>query len=408
VINSKPIPLHPIQTIIKKSKLERKLKIMTINQIKRENNQIHLEVILCARDFEQYFVYCEDCGELILKEKAIELDDEYYCNSCVITCDCCGSIHPRRSAYTPEDSDCYYCRRCYENDTYLCQDCGRRYRYSDSITEVDGEYYCYNCIDNHRSPIDSYHTFKSYGDINFYGDEKRSAVPYMGLELEVDTDCQINRTTVINKFKDDFGDFMHYEEDGSLHYGWENISQPASLSYHLGMMNTYEGMFEILKDDGLRSHDTSTCGLHIHIDRKFFGDKEDSSIAKCLYLFEKFRSELMVFSRRTETQANDWARSRKYSGGNKGWIKKAVKDSKFFPDHSSRYYAVNLTNSETIEIRIWKGTLNIETFSATLRFTDRIARLCKTVSASELAKMTFADLLGSDKVILSYWNRINN
>jgi AraC-like DNA-binding protein len=83
VINSKPIPLHPIQTIIKKSKLERKLKIMTINQIKRENNRIHLEVILCARDFEQYFVYCEDCGELIFKEKAIELDGEYYCNSCV-------------------------------------------------------------------------------------------------------------------------------------------------------------------------------------------------------------------------------------------------------------------------------------------------------------------------------------
>ncbi len=381
---------------------------MTINQIKRENQNIHLEVILCARDFDSFFVYCEDCGEIVLKEKAIEIDGEYFCSSCIDYCDNCGSAVPRRYSHTVEDSDYIYCSRCYEAECYVCADCGRHYRYSDSVTAIDGCYYCEHCVEEHRSPIETYHTFKEYGNIKFYGTENRSQTPYMGFELEVDTDCQIDRTAVINRFKDDFGDFLHYEEDGSLRYGWENISQPASLSYHLEMMDKYKNMFEILKNEDIRSHDTNTCGLHMHIDRKYFGDKEDSSVAKMLYLFEKFHSELLSFSRRTESQADDWARSRKYMSSSKGWIKKAVKDSKGYQDHSMRYFAVNLTNDETIEIRLWRGTLNSETFEATLKFTARIAELCKNTSAVELAKMTFDELLGSDEVILSYWNRINN
>ena len=70
-----------------------------------------------------------------------------------------------------------------------------------------------------------------------------------------------------------------------------------------------------------------------------------------------------------------------------------------------RYYAVNLTNSETVEIRLWKGTLNPETFEATLRFTARLAEICKIITAVELSKMSFEDLLGNNPVIRSYWER---
>ena len=165
-------------------------------------------------------------------------------------------------------------------------------------------------------------------------------------------------------------------------------------------------MFDTLSVYGLKSHDTNTCGFHIHIDRRFFGKSEDTAIAKLLYIFEKFRPELMTFSRRTEEQAGSWAQKRKYDGGNKLWIKKAVKDSKHYCDHSERYYAVNLTNAQTVEIRLWKGTLNPETFEATLRFTVRLSELCKSVSATKLAKMSFEDLLGDNAVICSYWNRV--
>ena len=124
-----------------------------------------------------------------------------------------------------------------------------------------------------------------------------------------------------------------------------------------------------------------------------------------LYIFEKYRPELMLFSRRTKQESESWARSRKSEISNKAWIKKAVKDSKGYQEHGARYYAVNLTNSETVEIRLWKGTLNPETFEATLRFTARLAEICKNTTAAELSKMSFEDLLGSNGVIRSYWER---
>ena len=68
-------------------------------------------------------------------------------------------------------------------------------------------------------------------------------------------------------------------------------------------------------------------------------------------------------------------------------------------------YENSLTNSETVEIRLWKGTLNPETFEATLRFTAKLAEMCKNTTAVELSKMTFDDLLGNNPVIRSYWER---
>ena len=170
-------------------------------------------------------------------------------------------------------------------------------------------------------------------------------------------------------------------------------------------MKKYREMFTLLLDNDLRSHDTDTCGFHIHIDREYFENRQDSEAAKLLYIFEKYRPELMLFSRRTKQESESWARSRKSETSNKAWIKKAVKDSKGYQEHSARYYAVNLTNSETVEIRLWKGTLNPETFEATLRFTARLAEICKNTTAAELSKMSFEDLLGSNEVVRSYWER---
>lgn len=250
---------------------------------------------------------------------------------------------------------------------------------------------------------------KNYGDIKFLGTEKRTVAPYMGIELEIDSHSFFDREYVAEELQGCFGEFFTYENDGSLNNGFEMISQPASLSYHLEMMPQYRKAFRFLSDCGISSHDVGTCGLHIHIDRTYFGRKEDSATAKLLYLFEKFKPELIKFSRRTETQTADWCRFRKQNySKSAGWIKKAVQESKAISCYQYRYFAINLTNENTIEIRLNRGTLNPQTLEATLKFTARLAEICKTVRSTELAKMTFEDLLGSDEVILLYWNRINN
>lgn len=205
---------------------------MNINKIKNENGVINLNITLNESDFENHFITCESCGEIILKETAVYADGAYYCPECVCCCEYCGEYHTADNMHRPEDSEYYYCEHCYDTETYVCADCGRHFRYSESLTNIEGESYCEDCADNHRDLIASYHTFKDYGDIRFYGNEDRSQTPYMGFELEVDSDFAVKRITAVNKLQSIFGDFLHYENDGSLRCGWENISQPASLSYH--------------------------------------------------------------------------------------------------------------------------------------------------------------------------------
>ena len=67
----------------------------------------------------------------------------------------------------------------------------------------------------------------------------------------------------------------------------------------------------------------------------------------------------------------------------------------------------NLCNSDTIEIRIFRSTLNIETFEAILRFVARLAFVAKNIRAVELASMSFEELMGDDEHVLAYWKRIS-
>jgi hypothetical protein len=127
------------------------------------------------------------------------------------------------------------------------------------------------------------------------------------------------------------------------------ISHPATLDYHISMIPKFKETFEYLIENDMRGHDIATTGMHCHLDRRYFGSKEDSSIAKLLFLFEKFHKELKIFSRRTDAQCADWCRSRKQSYNSKaGWIKQAVMESKSYSSYQQRYYSINLTNSNTV------------------------------------------------------------
>lgn len=56
---------------------------------------------------------------------------------------------------------------------------------------------------------------------------------------------------------------------------------------------------------GYQSHQSGTCGLHVHVNRTAFGETEkeqDEVIARILYHFEKHWEELLKFSRRTYKQ----------------------------------------------------------------------------------------------------------
>lgn len=361
---------------------------------------------------------CYNCGEFFEQDSTVYCDDNeyYYCENCaydeLMWCEYTDEYHLIENMVKLQDSDEWVYEDYAKRNFYQCSQCGDWYKYFDNLYEDNcHDLYCESCYNNgwgnfsNDNCLDDYHDSHYNRNIEFFDmeNETRNSTPYMGFELEVDEGYTDYIDDTIYNIANLFPrEYFAFEKDGSLDNGWENISQPASLNYHLYKLPEYQCMFKHIKDAGYKSHDAGTCGLHIHIDKKYFGNKLDSSEAKLVYLFQKHWNNFLRFSRRTEYQTTQWAG--RYD--NEGSLSNIVKNGK--SKCLSRYKAVNLTNDNTIEIRLWRGTLNIETFEATLKLTARLAELCKNTPTRELVEMSFEKLLGEDEVVLRYWDRVKN
>ena len=71
-------------------------------------------------------------------------------------------------------------------------------------------------------------------------------------------------------------------------------------------------------------------------------------------------------------------------------------DPKAVLDHAKgsrlgRYTCVNLTNYDTIEFRMFRGTLKLNTFLATLQMVDRICNVAFSLSDQQMQELTWTD-----------------
>ena len=88
-----------------------------------------------------------------------------------------------------------------------------------------------------------------------------------------------------------------------------------SLSYHRTEM-PWEALLREAVRMGYLSHQSGTCGLHIHVSREAFGDTyahKEAAIARVLYFFEKHWEELLKFIRRTQRQLDRCAARRRFN-----------------------------------------------------------------------------------------------
>ena len=139
-------------------------------------------------------------------------------------------------------------------------------------------------------------------------------------------------------------------------------------------------------------HKSGTCGLHIHVNRETFGnirEAQDNAISRVLYFVEHHWNELLKFSRRTEKQMNQWAARYGYKNNPKEILDHAKNDG------NSRYTCVNITNWDTVEFRMFRGTLKYNTLIATLELVNRICNLAVHCDDERLAKLSWSDFVMS-------------
>ena len=182
---------------------------------------------------------------------------------------------------------------------------------------------------------------------------------------------------------------LYIKTDGSLDEGLELVTHPMTLEYHLNEMPWAE-VLRKAQSMGYLSHAAGTCGLHVHISRLAFGctyEQQEAAIARLLYFVEKFWAELLRFSRRTQGQMNRWAA--RYG------MKLTPTDQMCHAKNScaGRYTAVNLTNADTVEIRMFRGTLKLNTLKATLQMVNHLVEVAVSMSDAAVQDMSWFDFL---------------
>ena len=331
---------------------------------------------------------CRHCGETILTTP-IWMNESPLCESCAeettMLCSHCGARIYRDNNAGDESTP--LCQDCYDRHYTNCHNCGDLIRviHTYYACESDGNEYpfCYDCYTSRasRKPIQDYY-YKP--EPLFRGDSDR----YFGVELEVDGagEDDDNAAEVMSIANGNGLENLYCKHDGSLDDGFEMVTHPMTLAYHQAEM-PWAAILQKAVQMGYTSHQAGTCGLHVHVNRNAFGETEarqDAVIARILYFFEKNWEELLKFSRRTQHQLDQWAARYGYKDQPKELLDHAKKST-----HAGRYTSVNLTNKNTIEFRIFRGTLKCNTLIATLQLLDRICDVALFMSDEELKAMSW-------------------
>lgn len=329
---------------------------------------------------------CSHCGQVLEVERLVPFRDELLCPDCLdsqtVLCSHCGE-RIRISENSGSDST-PLCEDCYDDHYERCTNCNELIRRRDTYYREENPY-CYDCYTHLPAPGINDYYFKPAPV--FYGTGKR----FFGVELEIDEagECDSNAMSILRIANTD-SELAYCKHDGSLEDGFEIVTHPMTLDFHKNSM-PWAKVMEQAKTLGYISHQASTCGLHVHVNRTTFGateSEQEAAIARVLYFFEKFWEELLKFSRRTQNQLDRWAARYGYKEKPKDILDHAKGNNR-----AGRYTAVNLTNKDTVEFRMFRGTLKYNTLIATLELLDNICEMAVYLSDRDMQELSWTSFV---------------
>lgn len=354
---------------------------------------------------------CTGCGDIQHDTWSIaNTSDGRLCRDCIEalrldSCSCCGLwVMPETLEYDEHDNG--RCASCAENSV-VCSGCGE-WTDVDEATQRGALCYCDDCYDEISATIHRYDYRPAWRKLSL-GSEKNPNL-FLGLEIETESDVYDKTAQAEDVIAASEG-AAYAKEDGSLDDGIEFCLHPCTAEYLL-TDSLLPRICAAARDAGLRSHDTDTCGLHIHVSKAGLAKTrkgQDYVGAKLVTMVDAHWGFFWTFSRRDGER----------------WCKKANVDVKRTdaPDdvrnktnkcRHDRYYAVNLCPHNTVELRLWRGTLNIKTLQSTVLLTRAMVDVARGYSASAIVSMDTvalrekllakAKLYGSDEQVKNLIN----
>jgi hypothetical protein len=354
--------------------------------------------VLCE-DCREHYHLCAGCGKRVHEDDECfsEIDSESFCRSCYeeryTQCYQCSSEIYQDDVRSGSDGN-DYCSDCWNDRFVECSECGETIRQDYAMyDEESGEYYCEDCY-RERSPQNHIYEYHHFHGTNVFhaltsSDKyEEDNTLYLGVELETDAyeekeDCA-GELYDLSKEESIF----HMETDGSLDNGIEIISEPCTLEYHRNKF-VWDKITESVRSHGGKSNDTSTCGLHIHFNKGYWGTNQDINSLKLLYIFERFWSELVKFSRRNGEHWQHYAQRYYDDFVHCDDVPSKIRETR----DKGRYFAVNLIPSETIEIRLFKGTLKVSTLIASIEMVDFLVNYIMNTNIVTVQSLQWQELV---------------
>lgn len=334
--------------------------------------------LVCDPCVALHYENCHSCNKPVKKteSKHVKVDDgngtgnrieRNVCARCFASyykeCECCHEFFDRHDVLVNKDK--FYCKPCFNKSFQTCYHCNKIQTIG-SMTHIIRKIYlvCDECW-SYYGPVGTYETKPYDSDpdgnpiIPFIGKPPH----YYGVELEVELQDSLraNRGLKAQEVVDLLKDFIIVKEDGSLRCGFEICSKPASLEEHY---KRWMPFFDHLPSNLVSFNSAGgNCGLHIHCSKK---PLTLLTIAKMVVFVnsEVNQPRITTIAGRSGNVYCSYDKDMKYSAV------KRIQSRNL--SRSNRYEAINLVNRDTIEFRIFKGTLKKESFFKALEFCDSL------------------------------------
>lgn len=222
-----------------------------------------------------------------------------------------------------------------------------------------------------------------------YCNSKNVPELFAGIEIEIEcgtTEHERLRKTLSNKH-------WYFKHDGSLQQGFEIVTYPMTFDYIRANKEVFDTLFDKLKNNNCAADATDTCGMHIHVSKRAI---DKLHLWKMLQFFKRFKKFVLAISQRDKEFIERWATLKKI---NKRNISQMAK-SKSFHDGSRRekYVAINLTKGETIEFRIFHGTIKPEVFKKNLEFVESLIEWSRYQPAMKITLTSYFNYLKQNQM----------
>lgn len=239
----------------------------------------------------------------------------------------------------------------------------------------------------------------------------RKGVPqfFLGAEIEAQVRSGTSVSEASQAVHDWMGDYAIMVTDGSVVNGFEIVTAPATLDYHVGGERGVFGEGRLFGFDEkrggparlLRAFNTDCCGLHVHVSKNALTPLDIIKIVT----FVNCDSNQEVIERISGRRPNRFCERTKvdYSKVDvlegRGSIFKSVVDAR------SKYSMVNLGKPATVEFRNFRGNVRAHGIFRALEFVESLCYFVKshTLKDCKDAQVYFGWLNGCNSRYRHLW-----